>query len=213
MPPSVEQLERMRAELAARDPALARVHAAVPPFAWRTRPGGFVGLAWMIVGQQVSTASAAAIWRRVEAGLDAVTPQAVADTSPETLRALGLSTPKARYLREIAQAQLSGRIDFDRLSELSDEAATARLTAITGVGRWTAETYLMFCEGRVDVFPGADVALQEAIRWADRADRRPSEREACARAETWRPLRSTAAHLLWAWYGGVRRGEIAAPMS
>jgi 3-methyladenine DNA glycosylase/8-oxoguanine DNA glycosylase len=90
-----------------------------------------------------------------------------------------------------------------------DEFAIAALTAIKGVGKWTAETYLMFCEGRLNVFPGGDVALQEAMRWADRAEVRPNEKQAYARAERWRPHRGVAAHLLWGWYGGVRRGEIA----
>ena len=208
MPPTPDELMVIRAELARRDPALAHAHEVTPPFAWRVRPGGFAGLAWMIVGQQVSTASAAAIWSRVEAGLGEVAPERVAAAEIEALRALGLSLPKARYLHAIAEAHTAGRVDFDRLERLSDEEAVARLTAIKGVGRWTAETYLMFCEERVDVFPGGDVALQEAMRWADRSDLRPSEKQAYARAEAWRPWRSVAAHLLWAWYGGVRRGEI-----
>ena len=95
------------------------------------------------------------------------------------------------------------------MQTLSDEAAIAALTAIKGVGKWTAETYLMFCEGRLNVFPGGDVALQEAMRWADRAELRPNEKQAYVRAEIWRPYRGVAAHLLWGWYGGVRRGEIA----
>jgi DNA-3-methyladenine glycosylase II len=77
------------------------------------------------------------------------------------------------------------------------------------VGRWTAETFLMFCEGRLDVFPGGDVALQEAMRWADGLDVRPTEKAAYLRAEAWRPHRAVAAHLLWGWYGMVRRGETA----
>ncbi|MEA3246145.1 MAG: DNA-3-methyladenine glycosylase 2 family protein, partial [Gemmatimonadota bacterium] len=121
----------------------------------------------------------------------------------------GLSGQKARYGREIALAQVEGRIDLDHMQTLSDEAAIAALTAIRGVGKWTAETYLMFCEGRLNVFPGGDVALQEAMRWADRAEVRPNEKQAYARAERWRPHRGVAAHLLWGWYGGVRRGEIA----
>ncbi|MNQ91892.1 hypothetical protein D3C85_1072920 [compost metagenome] len=76
------------------------------------------------------------------------------------------------------------------------------------MGKWTAETFLMFCEGRLDVFPGGDVALQEAMRWADAADDRPNEKQAYARAEIWRPHRGVAAHLLWGWYGGVKRGDI-----
>lgn len=104
---------------------------------------------------------------------------------------------------------MDGAIDFTHLGCLPDDEAVARLIAIRGVGRWTAETFLMFCEGRQDVFPAGDIALQEAIRWADGADVRPREKEAYLRAEAWRPHRSIAAHLLWGWYGAVKRGEIA----
>src|SRR5690606_22986036 len=159
---------------------------------------------------QVSVAAAAAIWRRVVEGLDGeITPRAVLARDVETLRGFGLSGQKARYGQEIARAHVEGRIDFDHLERLSDAEAIARLTAITGVGRWTAETFLMFCEGRADVFPAGDVALQEAMRWIDGAADRPREKAAYARAEIWRPHRSVAAHLLWGWYGRVKRGEAA----
>lgn len=164
----------------------------------------------MIVEQQVSVLAAAAIWRRVVEGLGGdVSPEAVLAREPETLRGFGLSGQKARYGHEIARAHVEGVIDFHHLERLSDEEAIARLTAIKGVGRWTAETFLMFCEGRTDVFPAGDIALQEAMRWADGATLRPREKEACVRAEAWRPHRSVAAHLLWGWYGAVKRGEVA----
>ena len=208
--PTASQIAAAREALAGADPALAAAHAATPAFEWRLRTGGYEGLFRMIVEQQVSVAAAAAIWGRVVQGLDgAVTPDAVLALDVETLRGFGLSGQKARYGHEIARAQTEGRIDFDHLERLSDAEATAALVAIKGVGRWTAETFLMFCEGRQDVFPGGDVALQEAMRWADRATLRPTEKQAYVRAEAWRPHRSVAAHLLWGWYGGVRRGEIA----
>lgn len=164
----------------------------------------------MIVEQQVSVAAAAAIWKRVVDGLEGeITPAAVLAQNPDRLRTFGLSGQKARYGHEIARAHVDGRIDFDHLERLSDEEAIARLVAIKGVGRWTAETFLMFCEGRPDMFPGGDIALQEAMRWADDAALRPTEKQAYARAEIWRPHRSVAAHLLWGWYGRVKRGEIA----
>lgn len=208
--PTSSQIAEARSALAAADPALARAHATTPAFEWRLRPGGYEGLFRMIVEQQVSVAAAASIWARVVNGLDgAVTPQAVLARDVETLRTFGLSGQKATYGREIALAQAEGRIDFDHLERLDDAQAVVALTAIKGVGRWTAETFLMFCEGRLDVFPGGDVALQEAMRWADRAEVRPTEKQAYARAELWRPHRGVAAHLLWGWYGGVKRGEIA----
>lgn len=205
-----DDIEAARRTLVGIDPALARADAQTPAFEWRSRVGGFEGLFRMIVEQQVSVAAAAAIWKRVVAGLDGeITPRAVLAHNVERLRTFGLSGQKAGYGHEIARASVEGRIDFDHLERLSDEAAVARLVAIKGVGRWTAETFLMFCEGRRDVFPGGDIALQEAIRWADSATLRPTEKEACARAEIWRPHRSVAAHLLWGWYGAVKRGEVA----
>ena len=209
VPPSAEALLEARRRLASVDPALAAIEAVTPPFAWRVSPGGFPGLLKMVVQQQVSLASAAAIWARVEAGLPEMTPEAVMGHEDAYLLSLGLSRPKARYARALAQAHLTGACDFDALPGLSDDEAIAALTAITGVGRWTAEVYLMFTQGRLDMFPGGDIALQEALRWTDRAEVRPTEKQAYARAELWRPYRGVAAHLLWACYGAVKRREIA----
>lgn len=208
--PTPAEIAAAREALAAADPALAGAHAQTPVFEWRLRPGGYEGLFRMIVEQQVSVAAATSIWARTVEGLGGtVTPEAVLARDVETLRTFGLSGQKAKYGREIALAQVEGRIDLEHMQTLSDEEAIAALTAIKGVGKWTAETYLMFCEGRLNVFPGGDVALQEAMRWADRAELRPNEKQAYVRAEIWRPHRGVAAHLLWGWYGGVRRGEIA----
>lgn len=208
--PTFDQIAAAREALVAGDRVLARAHAQTPIFEWRQRPGGYEGLFHMIVDQQVSVAAAAAIWKRVVEGLDGeITPQAVLNCDIEQLRSFGLSGQKAKYGHEIALAHVEGRIDFDHLEGLSDQEAIARLVAIKGVGKWTAETFLMFCEGRQDVFPGGDIALQEAMRWADGAALRPNEKQAYARAEIWRPHRSVAAHLLWGWYGAVKRGEVA----
>ena len=152
-------------------------------------------------------ASAAAIWARVETGLGTVTAERVLEHEAR-LEGLGLSRPKIRYLHALAAAEREGRIDFAALPALDDAAAIAALTSLTGIGRWTAEVYLMFCEGRLDVFPAADIALQEAMRWVDRAEVRPGEKAAYARAEIWRPYRSVAAHLLWAAYRAVKAGEL-----
>ena len=207
--PDPDAVAAARAALAQADPALARAHATTPAFQWRLRPGGFEGLFRMIVEQQVSVAAAASIWARTVEGLGGtVTPEAVLARDVDTLRTFGLSGQKAKYGQEIARAQADGRIDLEHMQTLGDDEAIAALTAIKGVGKWTAETYLMFCEGRLDVFPGGDVALQEAMRWADAAEDRPNEKAAYLRAEIWRPHRGVAAHLLWAWYGGVKRGEI-----
>ncbi len=207
--PTADHILTARQALVIADPVLARVVEAVPPFEWRLRTGGFEGLFRMIVEQQVSVAAAASIWRRVGEGLGEITPESVLARSPDELRSFGLSGQKARYGHEIARAHTEGRIDFDHLERLDDAEAIAALTAIKGVGLWTAETFLMFCEGRTDVFPGGDVALQEAMRWADGVAVRPTQKQAYARAEIWRPHRSVAAHLLWSWYGAVKRGDIS----
>jgi len=207
--PTADHILTARQALVAADPMLTRVVAVVPPFEWRLRTGGFEGLFRMIVEQQVSVAAAASIWRRVGEGLGDITPESVLARSTDELRTFGLSGQKARYGHEIARAHTEGRIDFDHLEQLDDAEAIAALTAIKGVGLWTAETFLMFCEGRTDVFPGGDVALQEAMRWADGISVRPTQKQAYARAEVWRPHRSVAAHLLWSWYGAVKRGEIS----
>jgi DNA-3-methyladenine glycosylase II len=209
VPPTAEALLEARKHLAAIDPALAAMEAVTPPFEWRVSTGGFPGLLKMVVQQQVSLASAAAIWARVQAGLPEMTPDIVMEHDEAYLLSLGLSRPKARYARALAQAHVTGACDFDALPGLSDDEAVAALTAITGIGRWTAEVYLMFTQGRMDMFPGGDIALQEAMRWADKAEIRPTEKQAYKRAELWRPYRGVAAHLLWACYGAVKRREIA----
>ncbi|MEE2849822.1 MAG: DNA-3-methyladenine glycosylase 2 family protein [Pseudomonadota bacterium] len=207
--PTPDDIATARRALVAADPALVRVDAQTPPLEWRLRVGGFEGLFRMIVEQQVSVASAASVWARLREGMGGITPELLLAHDLDQLRGMGLSRQKATYGQGIARAQIAGEIDLEHLAKLDDEAAIASLTALKGVGLWTAEAYLMMCEGRLDVFPGGDVALQEAIRWADGAEVRPDQKGAYARAEIWRPYRAVATHLLWAWYTGVKRGEIA----
>ncbi|WP_295165635.1 DNA-3-methyladenine glycosylase 2 family protein [uncultured Brevundimonas sp.] len=206
--PTPDDIAAARRALVAADPALVRVDAQTPPLEWRLRVGGFEGLFRMIVEQQVSVASAASVWARLREGMGGITPELLLAHDLDQLRGMGLSRQKATYGQGIARAQIAGEIDLEHLANLDDEAAIASLTALKGVGLWTAEAYLMMCEGRLDVFPGGDVALQEAIRWADGAEERPDQKGAYARAEVWRPYRAVATHLLWAWYTGVKRGEI-----
>ncbi|QJW93936.1 DNA-3-methyladenine glycosylase family protein [Frigoriglobus tundricola] len=208
---SARDIEAVRVELSGRDPALAVAHAAAGPFEWHVRESGFAGLVRLITEQQVSTASAAAIWKRFAAGVGSVTANNLKAFDVDTLKTFGLSRPKAVYVRAVADAEAAGAIDFTRLPELSDEEAIAQLTALKGVGRWTAEVYLMFCEGRTDLFPAGDLALQEGFRLAARARARPSEKDLYARAERWRPYRGVAANLLWSYYRDVKSGEIVVP--
>ncbi len=208
-PPTAHEIEAARTWLAGQDAILARAHACVPRFDWRARPGGFAGLVQLISEQQVSTASAAAIWARVVAGLGEVTAEQVLAHDEAGLKAYGLSTPKARYLLGIAAAHAGRTVDLEALAALDDEAAIAALVSLKGVGRWTAEVYLLFCEGRLDAFPAGDLALQEAVRELEGAEDRPNEKALYARGETWRPYRGVATHLLWDYYLGRRAGRIA----
>lgn len=188
--------------LVAREPRFAAALAATGPLPLRRRPEGFAELFAAIVSQQVSVASAQAIWGRVEAaGL--VTPAAVAAAPDEALRGCGLSRPKLRYAKSLAGAG----IDYDRLRTLTDAEVIAALTAVPGIGRWTAEIYAMFSLGRADVFAANDLALQEAARLLFGLEARPGERVLRAMAEDWSPWRAVAARALWAYYRVTKERE------
>jgi DNA-3-methyladenine glycosylase II len=200
-----EEIRIARFALAKLDTGLARAHDAAPLFAWRVKERGFAGLVRLVLEQQVSIASALAIWQRLEAGLGQVTAEVALRHDVEQLKRYGLSGPKARYVLAIAEAEREGRLNFDLLKDLNDRDATAHLVAVKGVGRWTAEVYLMGCEGRTDVFPAGDLALQEGLRLADGATVRMTEKALYARAEAWRPYRGVAALLLWSYYAQLRK--------
>jgi DNA-3-methyladenine glycosylase II len=195
------------AKLARRDPVLARLvrEGAAPVL--RKRPPGFEGLAWIVTGQQVSTASAAAIWARVRDSLAPVTPDRIRAASDEELRAPGLSAAKIRTLRAAAAAVAEGRLPLDRLPELSADEAHDLLTTVKGIGPWTADIYLLFCLGHPDAFPAGDLAVQEAARLAYVLPDRPDAKALTALAERWRPWRGVAAKVLWAHYRMVKARE------
>ncbi len=179
--------------LRTQDPRL--VPALDLPLPLRRRPGGFRELLWAITGQQLSTASAAACWARIEVAGYAE-PDAVAAASEDDLRAAGFSRQKARYAKALAEAG----IDYEALRGLPDTEVGARLTAVPGIGRWTAEIYLAFSLGRADVLPAGDLALQEAARRLLALDARPAEPEMRRIAAAWSPWRGVAARALWAYY-------------
>lgn len=193
--------------LVKRDPRLRPVleTAGVPEL--RRREAGFAGLARVIVGQQVSTASANAIWGRVETAFTPVTAEAIARATTTELATLGLSGAKIKSLKSIANEIRGGGLDLSSLATLDADEAHAALTALHGVGPWTADVYLLFCLGYRDAWPAADIALQEGMRVALKLDARPTTREMVPLAEGWRPMRGAAAHLWWAYYrAAVRRG-------
>ncbi|NKX46159.1 DNA-3-methyladenine glycosylase family protein [Roseicyclus persicicus] len=183
------------AVLVARAPCFAPVLAAVGPLPLRRRPDGFPALLSAIVGQQVSTASAAAILGRLEAaGL--AEEGAAAAASEEALRACGLSRPKIRYVRALAAA----RLDYGALRAADTETVVATLTALPGIGRWTAEIYAKFALGHADAFAAGDLALQVAAARAFDLPARPSEPALREMAAAWSPVRAVAARALWAYY-------------
>lgn len=181
--------------LAQREPLFAQALILCGALPLRRRSDGFAALLDAIVSQQVSVASARAIWARLDlAGL--TDPKRMAAASDENLRAVGLSRQKARYGRALAQADL----DFDALRGLPDGDVVATLVSVPGIGQWTAEIYAMFALGRADVFAAGDLALQEAARLLFTLDGRPTERGLREMAENWSPWRAVAARLLWAYY-------------
>ena len=182
------------------DPLLARAYevGGVPPN--RLAPGGFKALVRIIVHQQVSLASAAAIMQRVENGLGIVSTEVVLSVGIEGLQALGLTKAKARAIHSIA-AQLEGRaFSFHRLARLPDADAQSALEALPGIGPWSAEIYLLTHMGRADIFPAGDLALQEVVKILGGLSRRPDAEALAKRAEAWQPSRAVAARLLWAAY-------------
>jgi DNA-3-methyladenine glycosylase II len=166
----------------------------------RKRPPGFGGLAWIIVGQQLSTASAAAIWERTRLLFDTDSPQDFMTLSDEDLRQAGLSAGKIKTLRAAATDILDSRLPLGRLHDLPADEAHRLLTNVKGIGPWTADVYLLFCLGHPDAFPSGDLAVQEAARLAYRLEARPGPKELTALAERWRPWRGVAAKVLWAYY-------------
>ncbi|MEJ2124441.1 MAG: DNA-3-methyladenine glycosylase 2 family protein [Alphaproteobacteria bacterium] len=173
---------------------------------------GFSGLVRVIAGQQISAAAGLAIFKRCEAALSKLAPSAVLAAETDTLRATGLSWPKIRTLRTLAETVEAGALDLDGLLRIEAEAAIAELCAVKGIGRWTAEVYLLFAAGHPDIFPAGDLALQNAVRQGFALAERPTEKALAAMAQDWQPFRSAAARLLWAYYAAMKHGgQNAAP--
>ena len=196
-----EAAERLRAK----DPELVeRLIAIGGPPPLRRREAGFAGLAAIIVAQQVSTASAAAIFGRLQSRIVPLEAAELASATEEELRACGLSSAKIRALRALAQTIGEGGLDLKALGGLDAEDAHKALVAVKGVGPWTADIFLLFCLGHADAFPAGDLALQEGARLALNLKRRPDAARLERIAERWRPLRGVAARMLWAYYRGVK---------
>jgi DNA-3-methyladenine glycosylase II len=191
-------------------PHMRQAHDRTGDPALRRRPGGFEGLVRIINGQQLSVASAAAIHTRLTATLQPLTADAIRAASDDILRGCGLSRPKIRTLRALAEA-VKGGLDLDALGTLAVADAHAQLTAVSGIGPWTADVYLMFCVGHADVFAPGDLALQIAAHHIMGLDARPTTKEMATIAERWHPWRAVAALVLWAFYAEMKKDGTALP--
>jgi len=194
-----------------RCPTMRMVHDAAGDPPLRLRPAGFEGLARIIVGQQLSVASASAIWLRTLNLCQPFAPEGMQALADGVLASAGLSRPKIRTLRAISLACTSG-LDLSALKTRSDAEIASALTAINGIGPWTADIYIMFCLGRGDAFAAGDLALQIGAQQALGLKARPSAQELLAIAERWRPWRGVAARLLWHYYAHRKQIARATPV-
>lgn len=198
--PRVRTLERGLAALTAADPALARAVEEAGPPAFDLRPQGFETLVRAIVAQQVSAASARAIFARLCEAVQPLTPSKFLSAGPDAIRACGFSRPKIGYATALAEHILDGRLPIEDLPDLDDAAVIAALTAVPGIGVWSAEVYMIFAMGRPDVWPAGDLALQTAQQRLCGLEQRPKPKASRELAAVWAPWRSAAAVTLWHYY-------------
>jgi DNA-3-methyladenine glycosylase II len=200
-------LESAIAALIERDPRLKPVLKLAGMPALRRREPGYAGLAAIVCGQQLSTASAAAIWARISAAFDPFHHDALRRARSDRLGRLGLSAAKIKTLKNLARELAAERLDLTRLANEDADAAHRTLTALHGIGPWTADVYLLFCLGHGDAWPAGDLAVQEAVKIGLGLPTRPTAKEMAGLAEPWRPLRGAAAHLWWSYYKAVKQRE------
>ena len=201
-------LQAALSQLLLADPRLKPVADKAGRFSLRRREAGFAGLCAIVCGQQLSTAAAATIRNRLFAAFDPFHHDTVRRARGDKLKRLGLSAPKIKSIREIGKAVAKGKIDLTLVGNMEADLAHAALTALHGVGPWTADIYLLFCLGHADAFPSGDLAVQEAARIALNLRKRPDAKRLTKIAEAWRPWRGVAAHLLWAYYHAVKKRDV-----
>src|SRR3954471_14210634 len=206
------ELEDAVHALVKQDKRLKPVFALPGMPALRQREPGFAGLAHIVCGQQLSTASASAIWARLMAAFDPFDHHAIRSARADRLGRLGLSAAKIKTLKALAREIASERLNLDVLANEDADAAHNTLTALHGIGPWTADVYLLFCLGHGDAWPAGDLAVQEAVKVGLGLKMRPTPKQMVPLAEAWRPLRGAAAHLWWAYYKVLksRDGAMAA---
>jgi DNA-3-methyladenine glycosylase II len=193
--------------LVKQDPRLKPVFELTGMPALRQREPGFAGLAAIVCGQQLSTASAAAIWGRVSAAFDPFDHDVIRKARADRLGRLGLSAAKIKTLKHIARELAEERLNLDVLANEDADAAHNTLTSLHGIGPWTADVYLLFCLGHGDAWPAGDLAVQEAVKIGLGLKTRPTPKEMAPLAEPWRPLRGAAAHLWWSYYRVLKKRE------
>jgi DNA-3-methyladenine glycosylase II len=196
------------AQLILADPRLKPVAEKAGKFSLRRREGGYAGLCAIVCGQQLSTAAAATIRNRLFTAFMPFGHEAVRSARTDKLRRLGLSAAKIKSIKAIGKAVANGHIDLNAVGNMDADVAHATLTALHGIGPWTADIYLLFCLGHADAFPSGDLAVQEAARIALGLRKRPDAKALTKLAETWRPWRGVAAHLLWAYYHAVKKRDV-----
>ncbi len=206
------ELDAALAHLLLKDPRLKPVAEKAGVFALRRREGGFAGLCSIVCGQQLSTASAAAIRNRLFAAFEPFHHDTLRLARTDKLKRLGLSAPKIKSIKAIASAISKSEIDLHAVGNMPADEAHAELVKLHGIGPWTADIYLLFCLGHADAFPAGDLAVQEAARIGLNLRKRPDAKRLAQIAEAWRPWRGVAAHLWWAYYHVVKRRE-GAPVS
>jgi DNA-3-methyladenine glycosylase II len=200
-------LENAIHALLEQDPRLKPIFQLAGMPALRRHDPGFAGLAAIVCGQQVSTASAAAIWARVSAAFDPFHHDALRRARADRLGRLGLSAAKIRTLKSLARELAAQRLDLEVLANEDADAAHNTLTALHGIGPWTADVYLLFCLGHGDAWPAGDLAVQEAVKIGLGLKTRPTAKEMAPLAEPWRPMRGAAAHLWWTYYRALKKRE------
>src|SRR3954471_16904942 len=210
---SQSDLEEAIHALVKQDPRLKPILELTGMPALRQREPGFAGLAAIVTGQQLSTASAGAIWGRLTAAFDPFDHDVSRKARADRLGRLGLSAAKIKTLKNIARELAAERLNLDVLANEDADAAHNTLTSLHGIGPWTADVYLLFCLGHGDAWPAGDIAIQEAIRMGLGLKTRPTPKQMAPLAEPWRPLRGAAAHLWWSYYRVLkkREGVIAVP--
>ncbi len=197
---TAEQISRSLDEVAAREPAIARALEIAGYPEPRIRETGYKTMLRTIVGQQVSVAAASSMWNKLEAELGAdFTPTCLLERDFDTLRACGLSRQKQGYARSLCELVATGEVDLENLPD-DDEEAIAELTKVKGIGRWSAEIYLLFAEGRPDIWPAGDLAVMAGIGKILGLEERPDEKATRALAEPWRPHRGATAIFTWHCY-------------